>query len=317
MSNQDCCIILANLGAPSNQDEVYPFLRNLFSDKDIFKFPFGKMGQKFFSWLIATTRAPKSRGYYRAIGGGSPLQANTEALAKNLLMRLGQKKNFQIFIFQRYWNPFANDVIKEIKKKKFTRYIIIPLYPHYSTTTTLSSIKEWKRYSYSLPKPVFIESFYKRDDYISCCVDQINKKLSAFKTDPHILFSAHSIPEKRVLDGDPYKTEIEDNVKMIMQSLPKGLSFSLCFQSKVGPVKWLEPSVETEIDRLVAKKVKNLLVFPISFVSENLETLYELDIQKKEYALNNGIAQFERAGTVQGADSFVDVLFNLVMENRK
>jgi ferrochelatase len=314
MKEENCCIILANLGAPSNQKEVYPFLRNLFSDGDIFRFPFGNIGQMLFSWLIATTRAPKSRKYYRAIGGGSPLQANTEAQAKKLQQKVGFLKNHRVYVFQRYWYPFANEVVGAIKNKNFTKIIVIPLYPHYSTTTTRSIINEWKRCAHKLAEPIFVERFYQRSDYIKCCVEQIEKKLSAFNDDPHILFSAHSIPEKRVLEGDPYKGEIEDHMKLIMNALHKDFSYSLCYQSRVGPVKWLEPNVEAEVDRLISEGVDRVMVVPISFVSENLETLFELDIQKKRYALSKGITQYERADTVQDSGSFIEVLYNIVME---
>ena len=315
MNEENCCIILANLGAPSNQKEVFPFLRNLFSDEDIFRFPFGNIGQMLFSSLIATLRTPKSKRYYRAIGGGSPLRANTEAQATKLQRKVGFLRNHRVYTFQRYWYPFANEVVGAIKDKNYTKIIIIPLYPHYSTTTTRSIINEWKRSAQKLAEPVFIERFYQREDYIKCCVEQIEKKLTAFTSDPHILFSAHSIPEKRVLEGDPYKNEIEDHMKKIIKALNKDYSYSLCYQSKVGPVKWLEPSVETEIDRLVSEGVDRVMVVPISFVSENLETLYELDIQKKKYALNKGIIQYERVDTAQDSDSFIEMLYNIVMEH--
>lgn len=314
MKEENCCIVLANLGAPSNQKEVYPFLRNLFSDRDIFQFPFGNFGQALFSWFIAAMRAPKSRRYYRTIGGGSPLQANTDAQARKLQRKVGFLKNHKVYVFQRYWYPFANEVVAAIKNKNFTKIVIIPLYPHYSTTTTLSIVKEWNRCAGALAKPVFVERFYQRRDYIKCCVEQIERKIPLFKGDPHILFSAHSIPQKRVLEGDPYQGEIEDHVQLIMKALHGDYSYSLCYQSKVGPVKWLEPSVETEIDRLVSEHIERVLVVPISFVSENLETLFELDREKKRYALKKGILQFERAATAQDSESFIEVLYNLVME---
>ncbi len=314
MSNKKQCIILANLGAPATQEEVYPFLRNLFADKDIFKFPFGKFGQTFFSWLIARLRAPKSQKYYQQIGGGSPLLKNTESQVKKLQKRLGCDSVFRVFHSQRYWHPLVDEVVTNIKTEEFSHLFVIPLYPHYSTTTTLSIINEWKKYAKSLPQMTFLKRFYQRDDYINCCIELIRKKISLFKKNPHILFSAHSIPEKRVLQGDPYKAEIEDHMQKIMQKFKGEYTYSLCYQSKLGPVKWLEPDVETEIDRLISNGIETLLVFPISFVSENLETLYELDREKKEYALYKGIKQFERVDTVSDSDAFIEVLYSLVTE---
>jgi ferrochelatase len=307
-------IILANLGAPSGPGEVRPFLKNLFCDPDIFQFPFGKPGQAFFSSLISILRAPKSRRFYHAIGGGSPLHKNTIKQAEKLKNILHSQGDFRIRIAQRYWNPFIAEVAEDIRRDGSEKIILLPLYPHYSTTTTLSIVNEWKRVAADLPEPQIIERFYTEPLYIDACVEQIRNTLTEFSVQPHILFSAHAIPVQRVVEGDPYEKEIIDNMELIMDQFDRDYSYSLCYQSKVGYIKWLEPKVETEIDRLVAEGIGHILVFPISFVSEHLETLYELDIQKRDYALNHGIREYHRAATVQDSDLFIQTLSKIILE---
>ncbi len=307
-------IILANLGAPAKPEEVQPFLKNLFCDPDIFHFPIGKAGQAFFSSMISIIRAPKSKRYYNAIGGGSPLHENTIKQAEKLRSILDSQGNYRIRIAQRYWNPYISEVAEEVRQDGSQEIILLPLYPHYSTTTTLSIVNEWKRVATDLPEPQIIERFYSEPLYIDACLEQIKKTLTEFSTQPHILFSAHSIPIQRVVEGDPYEKEIIDNMELIMDQFDRDYSYSLCYQSKVGPIKWLEPTVEAEIDRLVSDGIDHVLVFPISFVSEHLETLYELDIQKRDYAITHGIREYRRASTVQDSDLFIQALTKVILE---
>lgn len=306
-------VILANLGGPTHKDEVRPFLKNLFSDPDIFRFPFGTLGQKFFPELVVALRVRKSKKYYAAIGGGSPLHKNTLSQAAKLQDLLEPYGDFTVLTAQRYWHPLLSEVAKTIGEDRFSQIILLPLYPQYSTTTTLSIINEWKRVASNQPEPTIIERFYQEKGYIEACTRQIEAKRKNFSTPPHILFSAHSIPEKLAI-GDPYQKELIDNMELIMNVPGRNESYSLCFQSKVGPIRWLKPTVEEEIDTLLSNGIRHLLVFPISFVSEHVETLYELDIQKRAYALSKGIEQFERADTVQDCAEFIQVLKTLVVK---
>ncbi len=310
--SQPVDIVLANLGAPSKLDEVQPFLKNLFNDADIFHFPFGKAGQSFFSSLISKVRAPKSRKYYQAIGGGSPLHANTIRQAEKLQTMLGSSGQYRVWVAQRYWHPFMQEISDRLRELNSSRIILIPLYPHYSTTTTLSIVNEWERVAGDLVTPSVIERFYSEPLYLDACAHQIRNCIDESGGKPHVLFSAHSIPVERVKSGDPYEKEITHNMELIMDSLNREYSYSLCYQSRVGPVKWLEPSVEQEIDRLVSLGIERVVVFPISFVSEHLETLYELDIQKRDYALSHGIKKYHRARTVEDSDDFIRLLVKLI-----
>ncbi|MEE8437068.1 MAG: ferrochelatase, partial [Candidatus Neomarinimicrobiota bacterium] len=194
------------------------------------------------------------------------------------------------------------------------RIIILPLYPHYSKTTTRSIFNEWNRHWNGRQKLLKIERFYDHPVYIKACVEQIKLELIKLSQPPHLLFSAHSIPESYVNKGDPYQKEIENNMEMIMTELGGNYSYSLCYQSRVGPVKWLGPSFEDEVSRLIEKDKKEILIFPISFVSEHLETLYELDIQKKAWAINKGIKVYARANTVQSSKLFIETLKDLVLK---
>ena len=305
-------VILANLGAPSRLEEVKPFLRALFSDPDIFKFPFGKMGQCFFSSMIATLRAPKSRKFYQAIGGGSPLHENTVAQARKLEAVLAEKGDYSVFPAQRYSHPFLTEVADQIREGIFKTITLIPLFPQYSTTTTQSIINEWQRQTPNLDNVTIIQRFYDQPEFISACIKRINEKLELFETPPHILFSAHSIPVKRIEQGDPYQKEIEATVELISNELDSQIEFSLCYQSRVGPVEWLGPDIIPAIDQLIDVGAKQLLIVPVAFVSEHLETLYELDIKIKEY---KGIERYERALTVQDDDDFIEALKQLVLES--
>lgn len=314
MNAKKTAVVLANLGGPTRLDEVRPFLKNLFQDPDIFPFPFGRLGQALFSSLMASLRAPKSRRYYAAIGGGSPLHRNTVAQAEKLQEALQDDGPYKVYVAQRYWQPTFGEVTQQVREAEPERVIVIPLYPQYSATTTLSIMNEWSRHGTDLPPAVFTPRFYDRPSYIQACGERIREQLPRFSSPPHILFSAHSLPLKLVQAGDHYPQEVEENCELIMDDLGREYSYSLAYQSKVGPVKWLEPSVEAALDTLVQEGSLKVLVFPISFVSEHVETLYELDIQKRAYALEHGIHQYERAATVQESETFIGVLKELVLE---
>ncbi|MCH8012112.1 MAG: ferrochelatase [Candidatus Marinimicrobia bacterium] len=314
MNGKRHAVVIVNLGGPSNLDEVRPFLKQLFQDPDIFKFPFGRIGQNIFSSLIATLRAPKSRSYYAPIGNGSPIHANTLMQADKLQAFLQPHGDFTVLVAQRYWHPFISEVVEDVRLGHYDVITLLPLFPHYSTTTTLSLINEWRRQADGLPEPRIIERFYQEEGYLKTCVKKIQSVLERFDIKPHILFSAHSLPVKRILAGDPYEKEVTDNMELIMDRIGRDYTYSLCYQSKIGPIKWLSPSFESAVNDLVEKDMRHILVFPISFVSEHVETLYELDIQKRDYAIDRGILQYERVDTVQDDDEFIRALRKLVLE---
>ncbi len=307
-------VVLVNLGGPDKLDNVEPFLFNLFSDPDIFKLPFGEKGQELFAGLISKYRAPKSAVLYKEIGGSSPLHLNTLEQASALQKKLREVDDFQVHVAQRYWHPFIPEVIEKLSYESFDKIVLLPLFPQYSNTTTLSVINEWVRHGEGLIAPIIIQRFHQHPKYIEACKERITEKLDQVSGKPYLLFSAHSIPKSRVKQGDPYQDEIEETVELILENF-HGYGHSLCYQSKVGPVKWLEPNIKDELKELRKRGIKNLLVFPVAFVSEHLETLQELDIKYRKVAEDLGFNQYIRANTVQAHPLFIDCLKDLVLEN--
>ncbi|QKX02242.1 ferrochelatase [Wolbachia endosymbiont of Dirofilaria (Dirofilaria) immitis] len=304
-------IILFNLGGPDSLSAVRPFLFNLFYDKRIINLPnpFRFLLAKF----ISAKRENTAQKIYKQIGGRSPILENTRMQAKALEQELNKsvfchsssmilesrKENMilsscariapklaKVFICVRYWHPFADEVVKSVKQFDPDEVILLPLYPQYSTTTTLSSIENWQKSAKKhglkcSTKTVY--HYYDNQDFIEAHARLVTKyyKLASRIDKPRILFSAHSLPLSIIEKGDPYALQIEETVKLIIRRLNiKGLDWAVCYQSKIGPVKWLEPSIESELLRAKADNVP-VVLSPISFVSEHSETLVELDTECK------------------------------------
>ncbi|MDR0288698.1 MAG: ferrochelatase [Rickettsiales bacterium] len=304
-------IVLLNLGGPDSPDAVRPFLFNLFYDRRIINLPnpFRFLLAKF----ISAKRENTARKIYEQIGGKSPILENTKMQAEALEQKLNRsvfchpssvelgsrKKNWipasragmtpklaKVFICMRYWHPFADEVVKSVRQFGPDEVILLPLYPQYSTTTTLSSIENWqknaKKYGLECNTRI-IYHYHNNQDFIEAHANSIAKyyKLASKIGKPRVLFSAHSLPLSVIKKGDPYASQMEETVKLIVKKLNiKDLDWSICYQSKIGPVKWLEPSTESELLRAKADGVP-VVLSPISFVSEHSETLVELDIEYK------------------------------------
>lgn len=293
--NRNFAVVLMNLGGPDSLDAVQPFLQNLFSDPDIFKIP---LVQKKLAKFIAKKRSPKVVEEYKLIGGKSPINKWTEIQRSNLEKLLNQNDDrFDVFVAMRYWQPFTHEVVKKIESKNYNKIFLLPLYPQYSFSTTKSSFNEWNRH-YKGDKNilVFIENFYKNEKYIQAINERIDESLQNFKNvdtkDIYFIFSAHGVPVSYIKKGDPYQKQIEETVQLIMLRRNFSNDYSLAYQSKVGPMKWLEPSTEHEIVRLIQASKKNLLIIPIAFVSDHIETLYELDIEYRKVAEEAGVQNY-------------------------
>lgn len=302
-------VVLMNLGGPDSLDAVQPFLENLFSDPDIFKIP---IVQKPLAKLIAKKRAPKVIEEYKLIGGKSPIGYWTEIQRKKLEEKLNDSgKSFEVFVAMRYWKPFTKDVAEQILKTDYEKIFLLPLYPQYSISTTGSSVNEWKRhFRKENANVVLIENYYKNEKYIDAVIERINQALDKFidKSKVYLLFSAHGIPVSYVKKGDPYQKQIEETVELVINRGRFTNLYSLAYQSKVGPMKWLEPSTEKEIKRLIHLGYKNLLVIPIAFVSDHIETLYELDIEYRKVAEENGIENYIVSTGLNDSDLFIEAL---------
>jgi ferrochelatase len=316
-------VLLLNLGGPEQLQDVRPFLFNLFSDPEIIRLPFPWL-QKPLAWLISRLRSEKSKKNYEQIGGGSPLRRITEAQGKALEKKLAEiGQDAQIYIGMRYWHPFIEEAINHIKRDSIERLVIFPLYPQFSISTSGSSFRVleemWQsdsdltRINYTL-----IPSWYDHPDYLTAMADLITRELDKCENPRHIhiFFSAHGVPQSYVdKAGDPYQAEIEACTHLIMKTLNRPNDFTLAYQSRVGPVEWLKPYTEDSLKELGKKGVKDLLVVPISFVSEHIETLQEIDIEYREVAKEAGIKNFYRVPALNTHPIFIDSLARLVTKS--
>lgn len=317
-------ILLFNLGGPETLADVRPFLYNLFSDPEIIRLPIRAL-QKPLAWLISTTRAKKSSAYYDLIGGGSPLRRITDEQAKALHTELQQRGiEAKVYVGMRYWHPFTNEAMHRIERDGITELIVLPLYPQYSVSTTGSSLKEFiallrGRSKWRNIRRRYITRWFEHPAYIQALAEQIKAEIANFP-DPqnvHLLFSAHSVPQSYIERGDPYLRHTQETVRLVSESLGNAYPTHLSFQSKVGPVKWLEPATEQEIKNLHAQGVEQLLMIPISFVSEHIETLYELDILYKKVAEEIGLRHYRRVPAFNTDPRFISALADLVCARLK
>lgn len=305
-------VLLLQMGGPDSLDAVRPFLLNLFSDREIIKIGPAWL-QPLIARIIVSRRVAHVEENYSQIGGKSPLRKLTEEQAKSLEHKLGD--DYRCFVAMRYWKPSTLEALAAIKNAGITDVTAVSLYPHYSKATTGSSIKELKRVldESTVPFTVrYIDSFYNDSGYIAAMAERIREGLQLFHplADVHLLFSAHSLPQSFIDEGDPYLAQIEESVRLIMAQFD--LPHSLAFQSRAGPVKWLEPSTDDTLKKLAADGIKNLLVIPLSFVSDHIETLHEIDIEYSKKAWELGIAKFERMPSLNSSPRFIEALAELV-----
>lgn len=315
-------VLLLNLGGPEQLEDVRPFLYNLFSDPEIIRLPFPWL-QKPLAWLISSRRAKTSQENYKKIGGGSPLRRITEEQAIALRQQLeANGHNAEVYVGMRYWHPFTEEAIAQIKRDQISNLVILPLYPQFSISTSGSSFRQLETLWEQDPELQKIEytvipSWYRHSGYLQAMADLINRELDQCPNPDqvHIFFSAHGVPQSYVDDlGDPYQKEIEDCTKLIMQTLNRPNDYTLAYQSRVGPIEWLKPYTDEAIKELARKGVKDLMIVPISFVSEHIETLEEIDIEYREVAEEAGIENFYRVPALNTHPLFISDLADLVEE---
>jgi protoporphyrin/coproporphyrin ferrochelatase len=315
-------VLLINLGGPEKLEDVQPFLFNLFADPEIIRLPIPAL-QKPLAWFISTMRAKKSRANYQKIGGGSPLRRITEAQATALEAELGSRGvDAKTYIGMRYWHPFTEVAAAQIKRDGIDKLVVLPLYPQYSISTSGSSFrlleKIWRDDPSLQPAEyTVIPSWYDDRGYIDAMTTAIAREIDACDRPEraHLFFSAHGVPSSYVTEaGDPYQQEIEDCVAEIVKALNRPIDHSLAYQSKVGPVEWLKPYTEDAIVELAEKGVEELVVVPISFVSEHIETLEEIDQEYREIAEEAGIKNFRRVPALDTDTKFINALADLTVE---
>ena len=318
-------ILLLNLGGPERIQDVGPYLYNLFADPEIIRLP-NPILQKPLAWLISTLRSSKSQEAYRSIGGGSPLRRITEQQARELQSLLRQRGvDATSYVAMRYWHPFTESAVADIKADGIDEVVVLPLYPHFSISTSGSSFRELQRLRQmderfeALPLRC-IRSWYDHPGYVRSMAELIAEQVRASDDveHAHIFFSAHGVPKSYVEEaGDPYQQEIEACTALIMAELEAIVGHSnphtLAYQSRVGPVEWLKPYTEEALEELGRAKTQDLVVVPISFVSEHIETLEEIDIEYRELATESGVVNFRRVRALDTYPPFIAGLADLVV----
>lgn len=310
-------VVLLNMGGPDSRNAVRPFLARLFSDRELIRLPAAPVTQPLFAWIVSGLRARTVRGYYEEIGGASPINPITErqrfALEEALRAAGGR---FKVYTAMRYWYPMARHAALEMKQDGVSRAVALPLYPHYCSATTGSSLNDlrralkWAGCTFPVSE---IRSYPEHPEYVASVVETIAGTIRDVERDGlFLLFSAHGVPQSLIDGGDPYRDETQRTVAAVMRSFP-GVAHGLSFQSKVGRAAWLPPDTVSEVTRLAKEGVKTLAVVPVSFVSEHIETLHELDIRLAAHAHAAGIRSFLRAPAVNDAPRFIHALKDLVL----
>lgn len=312
-------VVLFNLGGPDSQQAVAPFLFNLFKDPAILRLP-----QPFRSLLarwISKRRAPSARAIYAQLGGGSPILSLTEKQAAALSLALegdSADHEYRVFIAMRYWHPFSDETAARVKEWSPDRIVLLPLYPQFSTTTTGSSLKAWEKAAKKagINVPSHAICCYPLAAGFQKAVAGLLRQARAGEAEGNkrarVLFSAHGLPKKIIAAGDPYEWQVNETVKGIVAALgDPALDWAICYQSRVGPLEWIGPSLDSEIDRAARDGVP-VIVVPVVFVSEHSETLVELDITYRALAEKRGVPAYTRVPAVGTEAPFIQALAGLV-----
>jgi protoporphyrin/coproporphyrin ferrochelatase len=307
---QRIAIVLFNLGGPDDQASVQPFLQNLFSDPAIIRVP--TPVRWVLARLISNLRAKSARANYAKMGGGSPLVSETTKQARALeaaMRAIPDYKDADVkaFLAMRYWKPFTHEAVAAVKAFAPDHTILLPLYPQFSTTTTDSSLKAWQDAGGGPAKMVCC--YPDAPGFIAAHASNVldTWKANGKPEKVRILWSAHGLPEKVIQDGDPYQKQVEETVGALKPLLPDHFDHAICYQSRVGPMKWIGPSTEAEIDRAAHDKI-GVIVVPIAFVSEHIETLVELDEEYAEKAHEAGVPFYYRAPALGTHTAYIDEL---------
>ncbi|NLZ18345.1 MAG: ferrochelatase [Desulfobulbaceae bacterium] len=308
-------VLLLNLGGPEQPADIKPFLVNLFSDRQIIRLGPALL-QPLIARIIAHQRAPKSMANYARIGGGSPILQKTREQARALAERLAGEGDFLVRPCMRYWHPFVHEVLIEFLEAGVEQCIALPLYPHYSIATTGSSLADLARHlkqtHHTLPCAI-IRSWPEQPEYIATLARRVEDGLALFPNEEvRLIYSAHSLPQRFIEEGDPYVKELNATITALEKLT--GIRGELCYQSRSGPVTWLGPSTPDTIRRLAEEGAKNLLILPISFVSDHVETLVEIDMDYRNMAQALGM----RCASTKALNDdpvFIEGLAKMVLEN--
>ena len=311
-------VVFLNMGGPDSLSAVRPFLYNLFSDREIIQLG-PRLLQPVIAWAISRRRAPKSRAAYAKIGGKSPLARITGTQAKAVEQLLNHKLKEELLCISgmRYWNPRTPDVLHQIKERGISKVLGLSLYPHYSRATSGSSIGEFERCAGRLGlETQIIDSFPDHPYYIEALADVVQEGLDMVKDKDKfaLVYSAHSLPKSMVEKGDPYVDHLCRTITALEKLI--GIKGHLCYQSRSGPVEWLEPGTDILLNKLAEKGLHTILVLPISFVSDHIETLFEIDMLYSEIMAKKGV-RLIRTPSLNNRPLFINALSNLVEQGLK
>jgi len=303
-------VVLLNMGGPNNLEEVEMFLTNMFNDKNILTTK-SSLLRKFIATMITFGRTEKAQDIYKQIGGKSPIVGHTKSLVKKLQERFG--KDVIVDFAMRYTPPFASEVIKSLNEERVEKIYLIPLYPQFSTTTTKSSLEDFEEHYHSLGENavlVEIKHFFQNSSYNQAIIQRIKERVAGDEyRDFDIIFSAHGLPQKIVDAGDVYQQHVEKHIEILKEMLKaQNMNFHdihLAYQSKVGPMEWLKPSLE---DKLRSVRNRGVVIFPIAFTIDNSETDFELDIEYREIAQELGFKEYRVCRCPNDSDLFVDAI---------
>jgi protoporphyrin/coproporphyrin ferrochelatase len=313
-------VVLFQLGGPDSPESIEPFLYNLFCDPEIIDFPFARIARQPLAKLISTTRARHVAHHYAEIGGKSPILGNTTRQAVALEAALRTDCDARVVVAMRYWHPFTEEAIGLLEYHQPEQVVLLPLYPQYSKTTTGSSLNEWQRKFHPngwTPRVHTVEEFHEDPAYLDSVVEMVNKTVAGIEDlgDTDFVFSAHSVPIAVIQSGDPYQRQIERTTELVWQRGGWPGRKHICYQSKVGAAKWLRPSMHETVKRLAAENRRYVVVVPISFVSDHVETLHEIAIEHRAQARALGIEDFRMVPGLNDSPAFIAALEGLVRRN--
>ncbi|MBM3774988.1 MAG: ferrochelatase [Acidobacteria bacterium] len=312
-------VVLFQLGGPDSLEAIEPFLYNLFSDPDIIDFPFARIARQPLARIIAARRAKHVAHHYAEIGGRSPILDYTRRQARALEQELRRGLDARVVIAMRYWHPLTAEAARELEAFAASEVVLLPLYPQFSKTTTQSSVNEWNRVFEPngwRPKVHLVAEFHQDSRYVGSVVEAINQCLRPGEdlAGLDMVFSAHSVPLAVIEAGDPYRRQVERTVELVWERGGWPARRHVCYQSKVGASKWLRPSMHETIQALAAAGSRRVLVVPISFVSDHVETLHEIDIEHREQARSLGIEDYRMMPGLNASPGFIAALAELVRE---
>lgn len=322
-------VVMLNLGGPVREADIEPFLYNLFMDPAIIDIPLPKPLRDWLCRVIARKRSKVVSEDYRQIGGGSPINKLTREQAHALEKRLNDRfgpitgATFRTYVAMRYWKPFSEDAARQMKEDGVTKVVLLPLYPQYSKTTTGSSLIYWKAVEETGEIPTWPTSlvfeYSTHPLFVQALSDRIDEGLQRFprgvRDKVHLVFSAHGTPLKEMKKRrDPYCCLVHSTVQAVMdlRAEKEKRPFHVAFQSKVGPSEWLTPSTPDKLEELASKGHKAVLVIPVAFVTDHVETAYELDIEVREEAVHFGIEHYEVTSGLNCHPLFIEALTEAV-----